>query len=95
MNTMLTRESTRPIQLSSAVLKRTPCEPSFSSSAMVGAPMPMTVPSLGSTLKIWFTARKLPAPGMFFGTTLGLPGTCLPIWRASIRPQTSLLPPGG
>jgi hypothetical protein len=30
--------------------------PSFSSSGIVGAPMPMTVPSLGETLKIVFTA---------------------------------------
>src|SRR6266550_7215280 len=36
MNTTLTSESRRPIQLSSAVLKRTPCVPSFSSSGMVG-----------------------------------------------------------
>ena len=92
---MLTRLSTRPTQLSSAVLKRTPWEPSFSSSAMVGAPMPMMVPSFGRTLKIWLTARKLPAPGMFFGTTFGLPGTCLPRCRLNSRPQTSLLPPGG
>ena len=42
----------RPIQLSSAVLKRTPWVPSFSSSAIVGAPMPMMVPSLGIALKI-------------------------------------------
>ena len=78
MNTTLTSESSRPIQLSSAVLKRTPCVPSFSSSGMVGAPMPITVPSLGETLKIVFTARKLPAPGWFFGTSVGFPGMCLP-----------------
>jgi len=42
MNTMLMSESVRPIQLSSAVLKRTPCVPSRSSSGIVGAPMPMT-----------------------------------------------------
>ena len=95
MNTMLTSESMRPIQFSSAVLKRTPWVPSFSSSAMVGAPMATTVPSLGETLNTVFTARKLPAPGMFFGTTLGLPGMCLPRWRASSRPKVSLLPPGG
>ena len=50
---------------------------------------------LRRTLKTWFTARKLPAPGMFLGTTVGLPGMCLPMWRARIRPQVSLLPPGG
>src|SRR5215217_839554 len=95
VNTMLIRESTRPIQLSSEVLKRTPCDPSFSSSAAVGAPMAMTVPSFGETLNTWLIARKLPAPGVFFGTTVGLPGMCLPTWRAISRPQTSLLPPGG
>ena len=78
MNTMLMSESMRPIQLSSAVLKRTPWEPSFSSSGMVGAPMPITLPSLGEMLKTWFTARKLPAPGTFFGTILGFPGMCRP-----------------
>jgi hypothetical protein len=76
-------------------LKRTPLVPSFSSSAIVGAPMPMTVPSLGETLNMVFTARKLPAPGMFFGTTVGCPGRCLPRCRATSRPSTSLLPPGG
>ena len=30
-----------------------------------------------------FTARKLPAPGWFFGTIAGFPGMCLPRWRAS------------
>ena len=95
MNTMLTSESRRPIQLSSAVLKRTPCVPSFSSSAIVGGPMAMTVPSLGETLKTVFTARKLPAPGWFFGTSVGFPGMCLPRWRATSRPKVSLLPPGG
>ena len=95
MNTMLMSESVRPIQLSSAVLKRTPWVPSRSSSGMVGAPMPMTLPSLGETLNTVLTARKLPAPGMFFGMTLGLPGMCLPMCRATSRPSVSLLPPGG
>src|SRR5262245_9369660 len=31
---------------------------------------------------------------MFWGTTVGLPGRCLPIWRATTRPQTSSAPPG-
>ena len=95
MNTMLMSESVRPIQLSSAVLKRTPWVPSRSSSGMVGAPMPMTLPSLGETLNTVLTARKLPAPGMFFGMMLGLPGMCLPMCRATSRPSVSLLPPGG
>jgi len=49
-NTMLISESMRPIQLNSELLKRTPWVPSFSSSGAVGAPMPITVPSLGATL---------------------------------------------
>ena len=57
--------------------------------------MPITVPSFGETVKIVFTARKLPAPGMFFGTTKGVPGMCLPRWRVTSRAQVSLLPPGG
>ena len=48
-------------------MKRTPWEPSFSSSARVGAPRPMTVPSLGSVLCTRLTARKLPAPGHVAG----------------------------
>ena len=32
---------------------------------------------------------------MFFGMTLGLPGMCLPMCRATSRPSVSLLPPGG
>ncbi len=95
MKTMLTSESTRPIQLNSAVLKRTPGVPNRSSSGAVGAAMPMTLPSFGETLNTVLAARKLPAPGMFLGTTVGLPGMCLPMWRASSRPQVSLLPPGG
>ena len=86
MKTMLMSELIRPSQLSSAVLKRTPCVPSRSSSGMVGAPRPMTLPSFGAMLKTWLTATKLPAPGVFFGTTVGAPGTCLPKWRASSRP---------
>ena len=44
---MLISESIRPIQLNSAVLKRTPWVPSFSSSGAVGAPMPITRAVLG------------------------------------------------
>ncbi len=47
---MLISESTRPTQSNSAVLKRTPCEPSFSSSAAVGATMTSTVPSFAATV---------------------------------------------
>src|SRR5258708_34815309 len=79
MATMLIKESTRPVQLNSAVLKRTPDVPSFSSSARVGAPIAIAVPSLGYTLYIWLTARKLPAPGTFRGMTEGLPGMYFPI----------------
>src|SRR2546423_446466 len=35
----------------------------------------------------------LPPPGMFWGTTVGLPGRCLPMWRATTRPQRSYPPP--
>ena len=49
MNTILISESTRPTQPSSAVLKRTLAVPSRSSSAIVGAPIASTVPSLGAT----------------------------------------------
>src|SRR5436853_5640780 len=31
---------------------------------------------------------------MFCATTLGLPGKCLPRWRATVRPQRSYPPPG-
>jgi len=48
MNTILMSESTRPTQLSSAVLKRTPVFPSFSSSAGRGRPdRKGRVPSFG------------------------------------------------
>ena len=82
---MFTSESTRPIQFISAVLKRTPWVPSFSSSAEVGAPMPIDRPSFAAMLYMCASARKLPAPGMFFGTIDGLPGMCLPRWRATSR----------
>ena len=39
-----------------------------------------------------------PAPArarVFFATTLGCPGRCLPRWRATIRMTWSLPPPGG
>src|SRR5712691_5626833 len=34
-----------------------------------------------------------PAPVMFCGTTLGLPGMCLPRWRATSRACKSYSPP--
>ena len=32
---------------------------------------------------------RLPAPGMFCATSDGLPGICLPMWRASMRAKIS------
>jgi hypothetical protein len=52
---------------------------------MVGAIRDSTVPSFGATLNTWLAATSEPPPGMFFGMTVGLPGMCLPIWRATVR----------
>ncbi len=60
-----------------------------SSSGPMTAPgmmLAITVPSLGAMLERNPAARALPAPGMFFGTMLGLPGICRPMWRATTRP---------
>ena len=38
--------------------------------------VPMTVPSLGATLKIWFPAATPPPPGITCRTTSGSPGMC-------------------
>ncbi len=43
-------------------------------SGMSRAKVAMAVPSLGAELAMKLTARRLPAPGMFCTTTLGLPG---------------------
>src|SRR4029077_4161729 len=40
-----------------------------------------------------FAARLLPAPSMFCGVTVGLPGRCLPMWRATTRAHRSYPPP--
>jgi hypothetical protein len=37
---------------------------------------PITVPSFGATLAMWFVATSEPAPGMFCTTICGLPGIC-------------------
>src|SRR5262245_66430801 len=42
---------------------------------------------------MWLTALKPPPPGMFWVTTVGRPGRCLPIWWATVRPQRSTAPP--
>ena len=77
--------ASRPIQLNCAALKRTFAAPSRSSSGAVGTIRPSVVPSFAATLKMWFAASRLPPPGMLRGTTVGLPGMCLPIWRATAR----------
>ena len=51
-----------------------------------GMMLAMTVPSLGAMLAMKPAARALPAPGMFFGTMLGLPGMWRPMCRATTRP---------
>ena len=75
-------EVARPIQLNSRALYWTPWLPSASSSAAAWETMPMAVPSLGATEVSQFASLKLPAPGMDCATTVGLPGICLPMWRA-------------
>ena len=82
---MFTDGATRPIQLNSAVLSLTLATPSRSSRGIVGAISDSVVPSLGATLKTWFAATRLPPPGMLRGITVGLPGMCRPIWRATAR----------
>ena len=77
--------ASRPIQLNCAALKRTFAAPSRSSSGAVGTIRPSVVPSFAATLKMWLAASRLPPPGMLRGTTAGLPGMCLPIWRATAR----------
>ena len=85
MKVMLGAGAMRPIQWKPADLNFTADAPSASSSGSVGTSSPSTVPSFGATLKIWLAAIRLPAPGMLRGTTLGLPGMCLPMWRATMR----------
>jgi hypothetical protein len=53
---------------------------------MVRPKVPNTVPSLGAAAYRKLAARKLPAPVMFCGTIVGLPGMYLLMWRASSRP---------
>ena len=81
----LTDGATRPIQLNSADFSFTFGTPSRSSSGMVGAISERMVPSFGATLNTWLAAMSEPPPGMLRGMTVGLPGMCLPMWRATAR----------
>ena len=56
------------------------------SSASVCARLPNTVPSFGATSYMYCAATKLPAPGMFCGTIVGLPGRCFGRNSATSRP---------
>jgi hypothetical protein len=47
---------------------------------------PITEPSLGATLYIQLASTSPPAPTLFWAMNLGLPGMCLPMWRATERP---------
>src|SRR5262249_38252147 len=55
----------------------------------VGWTKPGVVPSCGATLKMYSAARTLDAPGMFCGTTVGLPGTYRFKYCATRRPAES------
>ena len=52
--------------------------PISGSIAMPREKVPMTEPSLGAALYRKLAARRLPAPAMFCGTIVGLPGICRP-----------------
>ena len=51
--------------------------------------VPIAVPSFGATRYSQLASRRLPAPSMFFGTNVGLPGMSLPMWREMIRAYRS------
>ena len=82
---MLTSEVRLPIQLNLRASYWTPVASSSGCIASPRANMPMVLPSFGAALNRKLAARRLPAPAMFCGTTVGLPGRCLPRWRASVR----------
>ena len=85
VNVTLGVAAIRPMKLNCAALKRTFDAPSRSSSGAVGAIRPSVVPSFAATLKMWLAAMRLPPPGMLRGTTVGLPGMCRPMLRATAR----------
>jgi hypothetical protein len=61
-----------PIQ---ANLRPSSCaSPRSGSTGMLRDTVASTLPSLGATLATYWAARMLPAPGMFCGIMLGLPG---------------------
>ena len=76
----------RPIQLNSAALYCAPGERSASSSAAVWVMTPSAVPSLGAAENRKLAARKPPLPGIDWAITVGSPGMCRPMKRATSRP---------
>ena len=46
---------------------------------------PAVSPSRSALLAMWLARTRLPAPGMLSTAVEGLPGTCLPKWRAMAR----------
>ena len=84
-NTMFTSESTRPIQFNSAVLKRTPCVPSFSSSADGRRADADRGAVLGSDIVHVRQREEAAGARHVLRHDVGLPGMCLPIWRATSR----------
>ena len=84
-STRLTSAERLPIQLN---FSGSYCTPVLSSNGCIASPRantPSVVPSLGAVVKMKFADRRLPAPAMFWTMTLGLPGRCLPRWRAKLR----------
>ena len=59
--------------------------PNNGSRATDEANTPAWVPLRGAALYRKLATLSPPAPGMFFGTTVGLPGIWLPQWRARTR----------
>ena len=86
MTQTLTSLPTLPIQVNLVASNlAAEFEPSRGSVGMLRLKTPITVPSRGEALNTWFAAARLPAPGRLTGTTVGLPGMCLPMCRATVR----------
>ena len=82
----LTSLPTLPIQVNLVASNlAAPLLPSRGSVGMLRLKTPITVPSRGEALNTWFAAARLPAPGRLTGMTVGFPGMCLPICRATVR----------
>ncbi len=62
-----------------------PSTPISGSNGMPRWMVAIAVPSLGATLVMKLIRRRPLAPGMFCTTVVGLPGRCLPRWRANRR----------